>query len=227
MCKRDKIIEKIKALLNMTTDRGCSEAEALSCALKAQKLIAEYDIDKTEIYGEEQPQIVEAMAEQASRSRMSGYLAEVISRNFRCEYAIQIEKINNNRKYYPVFVGYSQDARAAALVYEKLYRVGNRLANKAQRQYKRVRGLYKAYFMHFIDGVAEELDKQCEALMLVIPLTVKEFYDAKDLVAMRKPKPVVIYSSCEDIYQEALNKGRDAVRMSRMEGDTEYLLNTA
>lgn len=37
--KRTKIIEKVRALLAMTTDRGASETEAMSAAQMASKLM--------------------------------------------------------------------------------------------------------------------------------------------------------------------------------------------
>lgn len=231
MSKREKIIDKIKALLKMTTDRGCSEAEALSCALKAQQLIAEYDVSKSEIYDEEPPRIIESQVDIAIPSSMREYLASVIAGNFRCRY------YNNSLwnaaklkyEYHIVFVGYEQDATAATLVFEKLYKVGNRLASKARRENPNVPDIYRGYFAEFILGIKSELDKQCEALMLVLPLAVNEYYEdvSTGFKKARKTKRIVQYLDHEDIYNEAFRNGVDAVRKSRMDGDSIHLLNPA
>lgn len=45
----EKIIAKIRKLLNMTQENGASENEAIMAALKAQKLMAEYNINIADI----------------------------------------------------------------------------------------------------------------------------------------------------------------------------------
>ncbi len=42
--QRAKIMERLRALLSMTTANGCSEAEAMTAASKAAKLMEEYDL---------------------------------------------------------------------------------------------------------------------------------------------------------------------------------------
>jgi hypothetical protein len=50
--KRKKLIEKIRALLAMTTDRGASETEAMQAATMASKLMEEYDLTYEDIESE-------------------------------------------------------------------------------------------------------------------------------------------------------------------------------
>lgn len=54
MNAREKTIAKIRALLNMNTKNGCTEAEAMVAAERASKLMAEYDIQLLDVAGEEQ-----------------------------------------------------------------------------------------------------------------------------------------------------------------------------
>lgn len=232
MSKRDKIIEKIKALLNMTTDRGCSEAEAISCALKAQKLIAEYEIEKCEFYGEEPPRIIRSVVEYNTPSKLREHLAYVVSENFRCRFYTDHEPgwVTGKKtdQKHVVFVGYEQDALAASLVFERLYKVGNRLASRARREHPYVRDIYRAYFMNFIRGVKSELDKQCEALMLVRPLAVNEYYEdiSQGFGKAPKTRAIIEYQNLEDVYDDAFRNGVEAVRESRMDGDTTYLIDS-
>ncbi len=46
---RDKIAAKVRALQERTTDRGCTEAEAMTAASLAAKLISEHDLSMTDI----------------------------------------------------------------------------------------------------------------------------------------------------------------------------------
>ena len=45
----EKIIAKIRKLLEMTQENGASENEAMVAALKAQKLMAEYNLNIADI----------------------------------------------------------------------------------------------------------------------------------------------------------------------------------
>ena len=47
--ERDEIIELVEKLLAMTEDAGCTSAEAVAFALRAQRLIVEYDISEEEL----------------------------------------------------------------------------------------------------------------------------------------------------------------------------------
>src|SRR5262245_25705867 len=47
--ERDKVKERVAKLLNMTTDRGATEAEASQAAERAAELMAHYDIEASEL----------------------------------------------------------------------------------------------------------------------------------------------------------------------------------
>src|SRR5215472_16163901 len=49
MTERDKIKQRIAKLLNLTTDKGASEAEAMQAAERAAELMAHYDIQASEL----------------------------------------------------------------------------------------------------------------------------------------------------------------------------------
>lgn len=50
--RRLKIIAKVQALLSRTTENGCTEAEAVEAAAKADELMREYDLTYTDIEAE-------------------------------------------------------------------------------------------------------------------------------------------------------------------------------
>ena len=50
MTERDKIKQRIAKLLNRTTDKGASEAEAMQAAERAAELMAHYDIQASELH---------------------------------------------------------------------------------------------------------------------------------------------------------------------------------
>jgi hypothetical protein len=47
--ERDRVKERVTKLLNMTTDRGATEAEAIQAAERAAELMAQFDIEASEL----------------------------------------------------------------------------------------------------------------------------------------------------------------------------------
>lgn len=179
----EKIIEKIKKLLEMTEERGASENEAMIAALKAQKLMAEYGIELTDIKDENQ-RVTEEICEEAVDTTLKGHfstkwkaqLACIIAENFRCK--VYLCGTNN-----VVFYGYKSDAKIAGDVFKFLFNTGTKLGVKHCRQCKKegkpTRGAATAYLLGFCKGIDEVLGKQCRALMIVTSPEVEESWKEK------------------------------------------------
>lgn len=78
--ERERIIEKIKKLREHSVENGCNEAEAIQFALKAQKLIADNDVEEWELADE-----VRRVAETTTGSTSKAWapsLALAIADNF-------------------------------------------------------------------------------------------------------------------------------------------------
>ena len=65
MSNREQIIERIKKLLSHSVENGATEAEAVAFALKAQKLIAENDVEDWELGEECKQEVIEATTEKS------------------------------------------------------------------------------------------------------------------------------------------------------------------
>lgn len=171
----EKIIEKIRKLLAMTEENGCSENEAMIAALKAQKLMAEYNLSIADVDTETSKQTIKEHEFYCGKGDKWKYrLASVIARNFCCKtYFLNKTTI--------VFYGYEKDAKIATDVFKFLFNTGNKLADKCYYEYykngKNTRGVKNAYLAGFVKGIDEILGKQCTALMIVVPKEVSESYD--------------------------------------------------
>ena len=93
------------------------------------------------------------------------------ARNFRCKtYVIGRNSI--------VFYGYKNDAQAALQTFTFLFNVGNKLAVRYYNEYRKTHdnshGVLNAYLNGFTEGVADVLNKQCRALMIITPKEVEE-----------------------------------------------------
>lgn len=173
----EKIIEKIKKLLNMTQENGASENEAMVAALRAQKLMAEYNINVADIEtSDDSMTIIEESFVCGKGDKWKVRLAAIIAKNFRCKtYLINKSEV--------VFYGYESDAKIALNVFKFLFTTGNKLADKYYYEYykngENTRGVKNTFLLGFCQGINDVLGKQCVALMIVTPEEVKKSFDEK------------------------------------------------
>lgn len=230
---REKMLNRIKKLLEMTERNGATEAEAVAAALAAQKLMAEYDVEAWELSGEMEP-IEEVLARRGRR--WQSMLALAVAENFRCKVYInkKHEMGKRRRSSYVTFVGYKHDAEAAKLVYEKLAAVGHKEATKFANERndelfrhghrkRETKPFYEGFCEEFINGVKSVLEKQSQALMIVVPKKVDErFEDITRGFGRESYRPSTYFG--ED-YSAGYRAGRDAVMSGRIgAGSTERLL---
>ncbi len=215
MQEREDIIDKIRKLLAHSVENGATQAEAIAFALKAQALIAEHDVQEWEL-GDACEEIVEHRVDLPTRRKWREYLAAIVSVNFRCKAYMQISGRRKGHRGVPhvFFVGYEHDARAAALVFERLYVIGDELGRQAKRDASGWSYAYDNFVVGFCDGIEGELERQCRALMLVVPQEVDRYYDELDLCFGRPMRGFVLDAEIRDRGRAA---GRDAVRAGRME----------
>ena len=224
---REKIVERIKKLMAVAEDRGATEHEAAAAALAAQRLIAQYDVEQWEIHTATEEPIEEVYANDAPR-RWRWHLAHVIAPAFRCRYHETNKKVwrkeRRHTDHLMTFYGYKTDATAAAMTFNSLYRIGNRLASRYSRGADC--GTYNAYVMGFVTGIQSELEKQTEALMIIVPPKVSEKYKA-DFGLLHKANTTLKLGCGRDAHNaetQGFMDGRDAVRSHRIEEpETEFV----
>ena len=177
---RESIIAKIQKLIELS-DNNPSKEEAIAAALKAQKLMADYDVDQSELRTEEELEDPETVyTDFIGKTLYFSALAEVIAKNFRCKTYLLSGKING--KSAQAFYGYKTDAEAAKTIFMYLYEVSDKMANRECAKYRKLygtgAGVYNAFGKGFVEGVEEELGKQSKALMIVTPKAVREGWNA-------------------------------------------------
>lgn len=175
--KIEKVLERVKNLLDLANNNP-NENEAIAAALKAQELMAKYNIEMDQLDDKKEVrEIVKEVYHQSSKHEMKKWkvcLANIIAKNFRCKtYLINYRDV--------VFYGYKEDAEIALQVFTYLYELGNKFAvryyNKCKKEGKETRGVMNTYLVGFTDGAAEVLGKQCTALMIITPKEVTESFD--------------------------------------------------
>lgn len=213
----EKIITKIKNLLDLANNNS-NENEAMAAALKAQELMAKYNIDSSAVYDieKEEKEIAHMMYEDSGKHEMKKWkvsLSTVIARNFCCEVYFYGKSV--------VFYGYKKDARIAVEVFRFLYEAGNRFAvryyNKCKKEGKDTRGVMNTYLMGFVAGIKDVLDKQCTALMIIVPEEVKGSF--KEMTANWKSKSTNLKMSGDyGAYNQGKTDGRTTATAKEIEG---------
>lgn len=222
---RDDVIAKIKKLLALS-GANPNANEAVAAALKAQKLMADYDIAEIELGEQLEEEITEVRSSDYFGKRWRGVFAAVIAKNFRCRVYRNNHYDFSTRKqvHANVFMGHKLDAEAAKLTYESLVPIAEKLASQACHEarstYGTAQGVKNTFLLGFVDGVREELEKQCEALMLVVPQDVEEAFNNLQLHSSRSWRVTASVNATE----QGRTAGRDAVRSRRMDSAEERLL---
>lgn len=176
------IISKIEKLLALAGNNP-SEAEAQAAMLKAQKLMAEHNLDMAQF--KDQPQ----EKKEAVTEYFRGYhntdwairLAQVICNNFRCN-------LLRAPHYGLVFVGLKEDVAICKAVFTFAAQTLDKNMKKLRRQYRKAGkptdGISGDYSAGFIAGLQakykEQVDKNNWGLVLVKDVLVEQL--TKDII---------------------------------------------
>ena len=175
----NNIENKIRKLLELSNNNP-NEHEAISAALKAQKLMAEYDLTIEQVKDKKElREIIEAIYRHTGKHEMKKWkygLATTVGNNFRCKvFMYGCEEV--------VFYGYKEDAKIALQVFSYLYEAGNKLAvkyyNQCRKEGKNTRGVMNTYLAGFKKGISSVLEEQCKALMIITPQEVIDKFNER------------------------------------------------
>lgn len=168
----EKIIEKIKKLFALSENNPNME-EAKNAALKAQKLLAQYNISSLDLERIKDETINTSTYEVGNGNKWKYRLGDIVGRNFRC-------KCFWYGRDTVAFYGYESDRLSAIETFKYLYKVGHNMAKRYESKYRKehgsANGVFNAYIVGFCEGIGSVLDEQCQALMVVTPKEVEDNY---------------------------------------------------
>lgn len=172
----------IRKLLTLAQGEANKE-EAYQALLKAQAMMAKYGIDSVDMAPTQEVEpIVELPCKHRNNTGFRMPLSVIIARNFKCK-VIYIDGIVH-------MVGRKTDAEIARNTFEFAYlfvkRNGEKEIAVAREKFGTARGVFNSYAQGFMAGLSKALDKQCEALMIVRPKVVDEYYAER----FGKAKPI-------------------------------------
>lgn len=209
----EKIIKRIEKLLALAGNNP-NEKEAEAALLKAQKLMADYGIEQSQLMGEK---ITYTTAfSKVPAHRLSNALAHVIAESFSCK-VILCYKSYTDTKRVICFFGRTEFAEAAKSAFEFARKVMVQGGNSATREAglnpgeKGASLYYNSYCLGFISGIKTKTDEQCKALAIVVPQDVEDnFKSVYKNVGMFKSKSITNGTDVKS-YQMGVNDGRSAM----------------
>lgn len=165
---KEQLMEKVNKLLALAGNNP-SQAEANAAYAKAQKLIAEYNLNMDE-FNADKDEIIMMAATHSNNEGYRTHLSVIIGKNFRCRPMMCGNRVN--------FVGYKTDVEVCVQVFNHAYKVSHNAGLRLERQYRKegrsTRGVANSYWRGFMAGIQEVLDQQCRALMIVVPEEVNQ-----------------------------------------------------
>lgn len=181
----NKIIDKIQKLLALSSSDN--ENEARAAMLKAQELMAKYEIDRERLDGKAEERPVVGFTSPSFRDDWTSDIAQIIAENFKCRLII-LRRRKTGGTFRLRFFGFPEDAEICINIFNYATKV-------VRRRMATLRAIYadagrefgrdekKTYVYGFCYGLQENFEEQkaqseAFALALVTPKEVNEFVEA-------------------------------------------------
>ena len=198
----ENVVSLVKKLLSLAESK-VNEHEAKVAAMKAQELIAKYNITISD-EDEETNDIETVDVEVVPGKKWKINLSVLVANNFRCK----CFWVGRKRC---CFYGYKNDAEVAKEVFSFLFKQGNKCANNLVYKYKVTKGytegVYKSFIYGYLIGLEQSLGENSKALMLIVPNEVTKGYNEMMQNSNPDSKSISGYKGNASVIGDAYNKG--------------------
>ena len=210
----ERIADKIQKLLNLAGNNP-SEEEAKAALLKAQKLMAEYNLSQEDLNGGEKISYSLELCKLRVNPR-SKVTSVIIANAFACKVIIHDNHL--------CFFGREDNAKAAKSSMEFIHKTMERGMNAECRKHGLTGTaqagaslIYNAYAKGFIEGLKQAVDAQCVALAVVVPPDVKDEFSKKFPKLKTVGSRMVSGGQYRDSYIKGQQDGRSAMGKRSLE----------
>lgn len=217
MADNERIISKIKKVLELSKNNPSKE-EAIAAAALAHKLMAEYHLELADVEGvTDVDKVHEEHVNIGKGNKWKYALAGILAKNFRCKHFYY-------GKETVVFYGYKLDTQIAASTFRFLFTYGNKMAtnyyNKIRNQGLYTKGVKNAFYIGYLEGIQEVLERQCTALMVVTPPEIEQKYQDRISGCKKMQNSGLSYNGGNtgmDAREEGRFTGKNAVQQRSIE----------
>ena len=182
----NKVIDKIEKLLALSS--SSNENEARAAMMKAQELMAKYEIKREQLKdGEQEERRIVNFSSVPFRDEWIHMVRGVIAENFRCR-RIAVSRVGSGGAFRIRFYGYEEDAEICINIFNYAVKVIRKRFMVLRAIYADAgRGFGNDEKMNYVLGFCHGLEKNFEeqkaqsqsfALALVTPKAVNDYVDA-------------------------------------------------
>ena len=164
--KREKLLNKITNLLKLS-ENNSNENEAQSALLKAQEIMAKYNIEQQELGIKEENKKIMKKKIIENKGRIMWYeysLASIISKNFRCTYYSSRNKGKYNASI--TILGLEEDVLICSYLFDfainMLKKFGKEYIKNNSNENTNNTSLKNVYYNGFIKGLDKSFKEQVE-----------------------------------------------------------------
>lgn len=209
MTDMNKIADKIQKLLNLAGNNP-NEEEAQAALLKAQKLMAQYNMDLESIGSKKELKCSLELTKVKANPR-DNQVHIIIADAFACKPLISCGR-------HLMFFGREDNAKAAKSCMEFIHKTMEQGIRRVCKEYglksseRGASNIYNGYAKGFIEGLKETVGAQTVALAVVVPEDVKEAFSKKfPSLNSYKGKGASWDPSYKDAYHQGKQDGRSAM----------------
>lgn len=218
MTDMNKIADKIQKLLNLAGNNP-NEEEAQAALLKAQKLMAQYNVDLESLGDGKKELKCSLELTKVKANPRDNQVHIIIANAFACKPIISCGR-------HLMFFGREDNAKAAKSCMEFIHKTMERGIRRICREYglesseRGASAIYNGYAKGFIEGLRDTVGAQTVALAVVVPEDVKEAFAKKfPNVSQYKSKSTTWDPSYMNAYHQGKQDGRSAMnKRSLQEG---------
>ena len=185
---QDKIINRIRKLMAMTTENKATEAEAQAAMLKVQELLLSNGLSMSSVEGVSNKKTGNlSMFVGKVLEQWIPDLAALISTNTRCKMFWRRENVAgvlNSFEYHAVFIGMGEDTEIAKMTFEYALNTIKQLAKdyaKENRGSRSHNSVSRSYSIGFVQGMRiayhDQVKKHKWELVLVCDALVEQAYE--------------------------------------------------
>lgn len=177
----EKVSDKIQKLFRLAGNNPYPE-EAQAALLKAQKLIAEYNLHEEDFTGEQKENYKhDLIISKVSKGHFNNQIAGIIANAFACKSIL----IPVRSQYKLAFFGREENAIAAKEALNFAYTIMRKKGNDEIKKAGYAIGqkgstiIYNAYAQGFIAGLRDAIGAQTRALAIIIPQDTENAFNQK------------------------------------------------
>jgi hypothetical protein len=158
---KESILKRIQKLLKMSEDKGASENEAMLAAKKAQELLSEHNLSRSDIKDDSQVENIERETFDAERENWQGWIQSATAKLYFCQYFSKTGFDSNYKRInQAVFVGRKSNRIVAKSMCDYFINTVKRLADKEFESVPGSKSAINKMKRAFILGCATRLQKR-------------------------------------------------------------------